>query len=754
MRSAITLGVLTLVASGLSACLLPGLLCEGDHDCPTEQWCLDGACIQNCTNDDDCFEGFVCRADHRGCVSPEPPADGGFSGDDGGAVDDGGGPDTLAVSLDADTLAPAAGAVVTLSWSTGSVADECSLTAQSRFDAAHVAVAGAPTTGKESFEVEPVQDTEYRVLCTRGADFGSATVFVDVAAEGTLTAAPAQLNGGEQSSLSWSTRGAAACVLAGPEGFSFDIPLADTPAGSATLPSPEPGDYVLSCDAAELARVELAVARVRVVSVTPEAIGPGTTTVRVVFAYLGPGACTLAGLVVEPAGTDVVLDETTTLEVLCEGYDNEELVARVDVPQLISSFTGPAAPVPYGDTATLSWSAPAGASCTLDGVAVSGSPYETTALLAGRTFTLACSEGGKTAEAELVVEVLPGFVGAEVTGALWKAAGASFASEAAVRLTATTTLNATSCSVGGFAMEGGEVGGGEKTWTLEVVRGAAPGPAAGGAQSYSVSCVSSGTDVVTSGALVTAWWGSVTPSDFTALAASEATLVTLDVTISGPSPATSSLAALREVGARLRVETSGIENLVGVENVERILGTLQLVGNDNLRRTYDVFNQSGFVALREVRGALVIGHEDELNAQLQAVEFPALQEVGGALTISTNGALTSIAMPKLSSVGGALTIEGSSLLLKGAAAPQGFPSLTGITGNFAVIDTSLISLTSYFPLLHDIAGGQFQATGNSILPCTNVEDFYCQAGQGVGIYIAVANQGACSPDPPTCLEDE
>ncbi len=747
MRSAPKFGLFLLITSGLTACTPPGVLCDIDEDCPSEQWCLQGACVIECTDNTDCPDGLVCSADGRGCTSSEQPSDGGP--DDGGLVDSGpgdSGPDAITVTLSADVPTPAPGADVTLTWSTTPLASACVLTAKTLFEAQYAPVAGAPTSGEGSFVLAPVQDTELRLACTKGEDAGSDTLLLDVIADGTLTAEPLSLNGTATSTLSWSTRGAAICSLAGPEGYSYDIPLAAIPAGNVVVTLPEPGEYRLLCDGEELDVVTLDVARVRIVSVTPDAIGPGTTEVSLVFAYSGPGDCTLDGAPADPAGTLVDLDETTTLELLCEGFDDEVLSASVEVPQLISSFTGPAAPVSYGLFASLSWDAPASAACQIDGVSVAASPHPTPELTESQTFTLVCSLDGKTAEAEVLVVVLPGFLGDGVVGTLFKPAGATPTSEASLSVTATTSLNAVSCSVGGGGMAVVSEDGGEKVWNRVVPRGGAPT----GVQELSVTCLGEAGGPVGSAASVRIWWGEVLTVGFPAFANSGATLVSGRVVISDESPATGYLTDLREVGAGLDVSnTSGVTDISGVERLERVLGNVQFLNNTNLRRTVEL-PDTGFLALREVGGFLAIGRQDEGNPLLDSVRLPALREVRGYLSVSHNPALKSIELPLLASVGGSLTVEESPLLLKGLGASEGFPSLLTVAGSFTWVKTGLSSITEYFPQLSSRGGDTFQVRQNTNLPCLNVEIFYCQTGGGPVVYIVPSNEAACSNDEPTC----
>lgn len=730
MLRVLVLTSLTMALGGCSVVAVLGENCIEDADCPADGVCHAGVCVLPCGGDEDCPPGDTC-GDSGHCVGelvepdagPPPPTDGGVDA----------GPDAIDVLLTASPLTVTAGAAVTLTWTTTPAAEACALYVKTPLED-RAALLDAPAEGAGTLVVNPERDSEYTAECTLGDERGSGAVSVDVVATGTLSALPAEVNAGLPSVLSWTTSGASSCEVTGPDAYAYPVPAAELTAGSTTVSAPASGTYALTCDGAELASVPLSVASVRIVGVTPDALGLAPEQVTLVYEYEGPsalpcevtrGGTTLADESAEPvAGASRhTLNETTTLEVKCVGYDGF-VTDDVEVEQLISSFTGPASPVAYDTSSTLNWTTAAGVECTLNGTAET-SPYAVT-FRASAQYELVCTKGAASASETYTAAVRPRID--TVTGALVKPSSAG--SEADVVLHARTTLNATGCVVNGghltnAAMDTPQTVDEQLVFELRV--SAAAVSTTGGA-SYSVRCEASPGAETTVANSVRVWWGDLATADLSSFNGSQATMATGNLNLADSSVTSlSALGRLREVGGNVRLEEmTALQRLTGLEALEVVFGNVFIDENDQLRELSSGGDQ-GLVALREIRGGLSIEAND--HAGFTAIALPALETIGQSLTIRNNGTLTTIAMSALSSIGTAadhgLTIEGNTLLFKSPLPSDGFPSLEEVSGSFNVSDSALTSLDGYFPSLQEIGGAKFEVNYNSNLPCADINAVYC-----------------------------
>lgn len=749
--------------TGCPALSFLGENCSVDGDCPDTEVCSQKICVLKCGEGIDCPDGQTCATDGH-CLAEVIPDE------DAGPNDDAGPPDDFEVALAADLTSVPAGTEVTLSWTTHPVADTCTLYVQTPFDSVRGEVFGAPTLGASSFVAEPEQDSEFTIACSTADGLADeAAVSVDVTAAGTLNAEPSQVNGDASSELSWETNGVSDCGITGPASFSFDIAIGDVQAGSTTLPAAVSGTYALVCEGDELDSVTIEVARVSLDEVTPTALGVDPVEVTLTYTYTGPDAdscVVLANDVAAPdeqaaeAGHQVTVSATTTLKVECDGYAAATLSAETTVEQLITSFSGPPDAIDYGADATLTFETAEGTTCALAGETVT-SPHQVTVTASGE-HELTCTKGDLSATATVSVSVRPGFVGEELTGTLTKEAAAD--PEADVVLLATPTLNASACSVSAshfatpVAMDLSSTEADHKVFELAVARNVDSGPTADGVVTYTVACESEPSVSAASGGEVVVWWGGLAAADLGNFGTSGATLVTGALNLfSANSPdfdgadGQSGISKLQEVGGTATLSSMvGVQFLTGFENLSRILGNLALEGNLSLRElTFGT--QEGLVALQFVMGDVTVagnynsgtatgmqtaalpsleeiggGLTISSNSDLDSIGMSALEKIGGVLTISSNGDLDEISMSALSSVAGALTISECPVLIEGATPAEGFDALVRVQGNFALLDSSISSVTSYFPALDEVTGLKFEVENNASLPCANGEELYCR----------------------------
>jgi hypothetical protein len=135
-----------------------------------------------------------------------------------------------------------------------------------------------------------------------------------------------------------------------------------------------------------------------------------------------------------------------------------------------------------------------------------------------------------------------------------------------------------------------------------------------------------------------------------------------------------------------------------------------------------VFNDEPLVTNTEI----VTGNVDIVSyAGANLVQLAHLREVGGALTISNNPALTTVSLPVLEVVGGNLTIQGNGLLESFSTPSLAKVGTSLLAGTFTVTGNTVLD-DLYMPCIDDISRLEYKVDFNAI-SCNDAEAIFCEA---------------------------
>ena len=156
----------------------------------------------------------------------------------------------------------------------------------------------------------------------------------------------------------------------------------------------------------------------------------------------------------------------------------------------------------------------------------------------------------------------------------------------------------------------------------------------------------------------------------------------------------------------LTIAGSNITNLTPLSNMTRITGFLSIQQNEQLVNLNDLNN------LQTIGGGFFVSS----NALTTLGNFPALQSIGGTVSVIGNAKLTTLGnFPALQSIGGSVSvIDNAKLTTLG-----NFPALQTIEENFTVNDNNTLITLGIFPALQTIGryfavynNGQLTSLGN------------------------------------------
>ncbi len=175
------------------------------------------------------------------------------------------------------------------------------------------------------------------------------------------------------------------------------------------------------------------------------------------------------------------------------------------------------------------------------------------------------------------------------------------------------------------------------------------------------------------------------------------------------------------------IEGSGVSNLIGLNSIRKIEGTLVI------RNTINIFNLEGLDSLKMIDGGLTIRQNNdlinfkgldnlqfigddfriEMNQSLQELNgIEGLENINGFFLIQENHNLQNlIGLDNLSSINNGFTILNNNLLINLA----GLENLNLINGDFSILNnTSLNSIESLINLI-SIGDNRLTVSGNTIL---------------------------------------
>lgn len=723
------------------------------------------ACVSSavCTSDADCAafgDGSVCVRGERaeglctdGDLTPDdvsPPRR------DAGPPDQDSGPGDLTIELllrPSDTVT--AGQPVTLEWE-APAAVACSVSAQAFHEDGPHDVADAPTGASGEANVEVTQDTTFTVTCqdAEGAS-ESRSEDVDVTTEGELRTTTTSVNWNASVTLEWEIFGARDCAILDDAGTVLHTILpAELQGGSVSQPATTPR-FALRCDGAELDEVALDIASLTGLRASPSALGPEPETVTLEWTHDGPGGCRvfLGGAastspdVAGDPGHQVVLDGTTTVDVTCDGHDGE-LRASLEVPRLITSFTGPTTAIDYLDDVTLAYDTVEGASCTLYDESGAEVANPVPAVGANGRFDLVCSAGGKTATASVEVWVLPEVP--RVVGELLPLDP----SGAVLSLVVETSPNAVSCellpSTGTTPpLTAGATVASTKTFTAEVAE-----DALSGAVGFDARCFADDgrTLATVSAEPLRAYFGDLDGDTLASVGA--ATLLLGDVMLFNDDTLSTAdltaLAGVRQMSGDLFVQGLGGSGFDSFDplRLERVIGDVTVKENDFLDRLgvdaeVDPAGDKGLAWLVEVHGNILL----EDNPGLASAPFGRLTTLSGNLTVRNNGTLDLLSAPVLTEVN-SVVIDGNPDLDDSDG--LGFAALKRVRDDLIVTQSSIVSFSSYFPALEEVVGA-FGVTMNTQMGCAEIEDVFCRFPQDPASISVSGNAESCGwASPPDC----
>lgn len=272
-----------------------------------------------CAVDEDCADGEECRAlqesDERVCIRPFTPPDAGPDEElDPVSIEE--------LTADDDVLA--AGGTTTLRWSALN-ASSCAF---------NEGIGSVDDTG--SVEVMVARTTEYTLSCQgfQGPALASVTVAVEVAIL-SLEVDDAQVNIGEEITVSWTAIGATACELSAP-GLQVDVDADALEAGALTFAPTAGGEATLDCDGAAgpaSESVPFEVARIASFTVTPAQTTAGGE-VTLAWTSESVTACAVDGVTDADLTDDeatVTVDTTTDYTLTCSGFDDVDIQATTTV---------------------------------------------------------------------------------------------------------------------------------------------------------------------------------------------------------------------------------------------------------------------------------------------------------------------------------------------------------------------------------------------------------------------------------------
>lgn len=614
-------GLLSLLL--LSACPPPSV-CTSNADCLGEAVCAippgesEGIC------QDTIFDA--------GKVDPDGgPTDGGDEDGGGDPTDAGdGGQDAPAIL----SFAPVAehvpyGEAPHLSWSTEHV-DECTLS----YGASSATVA-ASATDYEVTGLSLTEDTTFTLSCTgAGGTVDANTTARMKVTLSSFTLSASEANEGAPVTASWTTHGADSCTLTGVA--VAELTSGELSTGSRDFDATEDVTLTLECTGAggtDSAEATLNVWRITSFVATPSGVGGTGQDVQLDWTTEDATAaeCVVLGEnegnpQAPPLNVGTVSQETT-FTLSCPGANGQDLTRDVVVPVLVTDILVSPEVVDYDSTATLTFSASSGVTCSIDDVVVA-SPHTLSGLVASQQIELVCDDAeGRASTTPFGVSVRPQID--SFTATLAKPA-----STVEVVLSWSVTANASSCDV---LADGSEV------VTAQDLTGTSHSLTTGtGKVAYSLRCESDiGAEVTAPGPTV--WWDDVVQANVDGDAVAPATLVVGNVNlVLSTVSSLQNLDTVTEVGGSFLLDSDSITTLQGLGALRRVLGELTISGNAGLE-------SASMAALTEVGGALTISS----NSQLGSVSMGALTDVGGDFTVSQTGLQGFIGFSGLTRVAGA-----------------------------------------------------------------------------------------------------
>lgn len=339
-------------------------------------------------------------------------------GGGGSGGNSGGPPPAPMLTLTAAPPTVASGSAATLTWS-ASDAEACTASGGWSGDKP---LAGTQSTGALT------ASTTYTLACTGvgGSVNHSVTVTVNALppAPGlTLAIAPQSLGSGQAATLTWSSTGTTSCTAAGAWSGSKA-----TSGSQSTGPLTSNATYTLTCSGAGGS-----VSKTASVTVTPVAPPPVVNLAADPSSLVAGNASTLSWSTTNASGCTAsggwsgskaltgtqstgALTAATTYTLACTGPGGTSskavTVTVTAAPMPTISFTASPGSIASGSSSTLAWSSTNATSCTASGdwsgsKATSGT-QGTGALTATKTYTLACTGIGGTANHSVTVIVVAG----------------------------------------------------------------------------------------------------------------------------------------------------------------------------------------------------------------------------------------------------------------------------------------------------------------------------------------------------------